>query len=206
MNIGERIKLRRKELGLTQEQLARMVNVSQAAIHKLEEGRTRQPRNILDLASALKCQPEWLLHGGDEPVILPVTPISAPIGLYPIISWEQASQWPNISTNQLSLLEHLPCGVQCSEQAFILEVQGISMEPIFQEGEMIYVDPQVEPKSGKYVVAQPNKTSDVTFKQLFIEGSNKYLKSANPNWPEQITHLDASSRIIGTVIFSGRRY
>jgi len=39
---------------------------------------------------------------------------------------------------------------------------------------------------------------------LVIEQDIKYLKPANPNWPEQITPIKENCTIVGTVIFSGK--
>ncbi len=43
-----------------------------------------------------------------------------------------------------------------SDRAFALRVQGDSMEPIFREGDVIVVDPEVEPRNGDSVVVQPD--------------------------------------------------
>lgn len=59
--IGARIKLRRKQLKLTQEQLADQANLTQAAIAKIERGGAT--RHIADIAKALDVSPNWLLSG-----------------------------------------------------------------------------------------------------------------------------------------------
>lgn len=59
--IGARIKLRRKELKLTQEQLADLANLTQAAIAKIERGGAT--RHIADIAKALGVNTDWLVYG-----------------------------------------------------------------------------------------------------------------------------------------------
>lgn len=61
MNISERVKMRRAELGITQAELASLTGTSQQAIQQLEDGKIRRPRYIVELASALKCDVRWLL-------------------------------------------------------------------------------------------------------------------------------------------------
>ncbi len=63
MSLGARARARREELGLTQEQLAKLVGVSQSAVWLLEADRTAKPRFIVEYAEALKTSTEYLLQG-----------------------------------------------------------------------------------------------------------------------------------------------
>lgn len=66
MNIAERVKLRRVELGLTQAELAVMAKTSQQAIQQLEDGKTKRPRYLPELSAALGCSVKWLVTGSDD--------------------------------------------------------------------------------------------------------------------------------------------
>lgn len=66
MSIADRVKLRRAELGLTQAELAIRAKTSQQAIQQLEDGRTKRPRYLPELADALSCDVSWLLNGSDS--------------------------------------------------------------------------------------------------------------------------------------------
>lgn len=68
MSISERLKSRRIELGLTQTQLALLSGVRQQTIHRIESGTSERPRNLLEIADALKCTARWLLHGDSEEI------------------------------------------------------------------------------------------------------------------------------------------
>lgn len=63
MSLPERLKKKRLELNLTQKQLAKMIDMSQQSIQRIEDGSTKSPRMIVPLANALKCPPNWLLFG-----------------------------------------------------------------------------------------------------------------------------------------------
>ncbi|MDQ7100919.1 helix-turn-helix transcriptional regulator [Serratia sp. MF2] len=63
MSIAERVKMRRAELGITQAELAVRVNTSQQAIQQLEDGKTKRPRYLPELAIALGCDVKWLISG-----------------------------------------------------------------------------------------------------------------------------------------------
>jgi transcriptional regulator with XRE-family HTH domain len=59
---GDRIRTRRRELGLSQAELAGRLEISQSALSKLESGNTSQLSrgNLLLLATALDLPPETL--------------------------------------------------------------------------------------------------------------------------------------------------
>lgn len=78
----------------------------------------------------------------------------------------------------------------------------MSMSPIFNEGELVFVDPEVEAISGKYIIARLDDENEATFKQLIIEDNQKFLKAANPNWPTQIQIISGNCTIVGVVISS----
>ena len=81
--------------------------------------------------------------------------------------------------------------------AFILRVEGISMEPKFMEGEKVVIDPALEAAPGHYVVARRMSDHSVTLKQLRQEGSELYLYAVNPNWPERIIRMSEDWHICG---------
>jgi SOS-response transcriptional repressor LexA len=127
-------------------------------------------------------------------------------GLLPVISWVQAGEWMAISKGYEPQQgdELLPCPVNCSKDSYVLRVQGISMEPKFHDGDLIFVDPHVEPVSGKYVVVMLENSREATFKQFFEEGGRRYLKALNPQWPNRIIEIDSNTRICGVVVFKGQ--
>lgn len=64
--ISERLKEKREAMNLTQEGLAQLAGVSQQAIQLIESGTTKRPRYLLEIASALNCDPCWLQYGEPE--------------------------------------------------------------------------------------------------------------------------------------------
>lgn len=61
--ISTRIKRIRKEAGLRQWELARVLGTTQSAIHKYEHGVTPEPRRLLKLAKIGHTTVEWILTG-----------------------------------------------------------------------------------------------------------------------------------------------
>ncbi|CFQ95832.1 TPA: helix-turn-helix domain-containing protein [Yersinia enterocolitica] len=61
--ISERLKQKRSELNLTQAELAEKAGIKQQSIQQIESGATKRPRFLFEIASALQCEPSWLLYG-----------------------------------------------------------------------------------------------------------------------------------------------
>ncbi|GLH20098.1 hypothetical protein BR1R3_28400 [Pseudomonas atacamensis] len=82
-------------------------------------------------------------------------------------------------------------------RAFILRVEGVSMEPKFTEGDKIVIDPSLEALPGHFVAAKRTRDQAATLKQLRQEGNEQYLYALNPDWPERIIRLSEEWSICG---------
>ena len=58
------------------------------------------------------------------------------------------------------------------------------MVPDFPEGGVLYMDPDLEPRSGDYVLAVTD-TGGVTFKRLIQDGGQTFLRPLNPVYTVQ---------------------
>lgn len=63
MNIGERIRVARKALGLTQEELGIKAGMAQSTISELERGDSAKTFSAVALAAALEVNAHWLETG-----------------------------------------------------------------------------------------------------------------------------------------------
>jgi SOS-response transcriptional repressor LexA len=201
--MGDRIRRRRIELGLTQEQVAELVGVSKASVSSWEsQAHSLRGSNLLALARALKTTPSWIQYGGmkdaeDGP------PIRAKV---PLISWAQAGTWTEIAdaVEPGTVSEWRETTATVSPNAFALRMAGDSMvnphgSPSIPEGSVIIVDPEVEPESGKIVVVKLKGSQEVTVKKLVLDGPNVYLAPLNPNYrPIQVSDEDYT--IIGVAL------
>lgn len=205
--LGNRIRERRKELKLTQAALAKAVGVSAASVTLWEKEETApKGENLFSTAKKLRCDVDWLLYGKGNPENNTISPVNKLQGQYPVLDWVQAGNWSTINETAKHEADHYPCPVKCSDKTFLLKVRGQSMAPTFNEGELIFVDPEVEAIHGKYVVARLDDENEATLKQLIIEGGHKFLKAANPSWPTQIQPINGNCTIVGVVIFAGRLF
>jgi transcriptional regulator with XRE-family HTH domain len=78
---GGRISDARVNLGLTQEQLARLVGVQRGAVNRWEGGASMRVERIQPLADALHVDPEWIV-GGPLPAMPAPVIVSDPGGTH----------------------------------------------------------------------------------------------------------------------------
>jgi len=71
--LGTRLKAEREKRGWTQEVLARKAGIGDTTIADIETGRTRATTKLVDIAKALRVNPQWLQtgNGPKEPVPTP---------------------------------------------------------------------------------------------------------------------------------------
>ncbi|MEM8060036.1 LexA family transcriptional regulator [Morganella morganii subsp. sibonii] len=204
LNIGDRIKLRRKELKLTQAALAKKVGVSHASISQWESGTTAPDgANLLSVANALGCTAEYLLKGKDSAEVnVSFSKFHHSRGEYPLISWVSAGNWSEALEpyHKKSIDDWHETTVSCSEDSFWLDVVGDSMTSpsglSIPEGMIILVDPEVEPANGKLVVAKLD--NEATFKQYITDAGARYLKPLNPQY--RMIPINGNCQIIGVVV------
>lgn len=129
-------------------------------------------------------------------------------GFVPLISWVQAGAWEQIVDNFApgDAEEWMPCIKRCGPRTFALRVRGVSMhnpygKPSYEDGDVVFIDPDAPAEHGKCVVVRIEGQSEATFKQLIIEGNDKFLRPLNPDWPgPKLIRVDSDATICGVAI------
>ena len=100
-------------------------------------------------------------------------------------------------------MQFADAGGACTEsEPFALMVKGDSMEPEFQDGHIIMVDPSLPPINGSYVVAEHD--GGHIFRQFRIHEGRKYLQPLHDGYPT--IELEHEQAIVGVITQrSGRR-
>ena len=184
MNISDRILSRRTALGLSKTALAKAIGISDVSVGKWESG-LNQPkgRYLNDLAAALEVTVGWLLTGEGEvavtsaPEVIPgyhnVEPAVIPQGnRIPILSYVQAGNWREMCEQATTFdgnVEYVTASVDIGPCGFGLWIRGHSMTPMFNEGDLVIIDPDEQPRPGDYVVAK-NGSEEATFKKYRPRG------------------------------------
>ncbi len=195
---AERIKLKMKELGLKQEELAQQLGITRGAVTHYLSGRRVPPlKQFHNLAAVLKTDPAWLQFGvtadnkkkssdSQQRETISSQSNHHPI---PILTSKQISKQPDVRRiNKKSIEEWLANFYTDQPNWFAIRVQGDSMvsttgQKSFYDGDIIIIDPTLNPKNGDYIVAVMPKNNDATFKQYIIDGGIKYLKPLNGQYP-----------------------
>lgn len=186
---------------ISQTRLSKISGVSQSYIFKILNDQIKKPSldTLEKLATALDSTVAQLNHSLELPK--EADPV---VGLrkVPLISWVQAGlPTPVASLDDMD--KWYICPVRISKNGFALKVRGESMEPMFFEGDIVFIDPEVPAESGRIVAAVDDGAADpeATLKKLVKDGSDYYLKALNPDWPgPKFQPLTQSMRIAGVAV------
>lgn len=205
---GDRIRIAREEARLTQGELAERCGWdSQSRIGNYERN-LREPNRTayITLGKALGVSPAYLQFGRVQ--------AGMPLGDYnvdegpsisgraPLISWVKAGAFHEpADPYQVGQAEDwFPMPRKAGPRTFALRVRGVSMEPRYHDGDIIFVDPDAEARHGSRVVVRLENEKEATFKELVIEGDQRFLKALNPLWPDPLIRINGEATICGVVI------
>ncbi|MCU7976437.1 helix-turn-helix transcriptional regulator [Shewanella sp. SW36] len=223
--LGQRIREKRKELGITQKALGALVGVSAVAVTQWEKDETApKGANLFALAKSLKCDLSWLLNGqvaskpesnaewaggfdlwdndsplGDDEVEIPFyvdIELSAGEGIAEGVEYKG----PKLRFAKSSLKRQ---GVN-TDHAACVKVNGNSMEPVLPHGSTVGVDTSAtEIVDGKMYAI--NHDGMMRVKMLYkLPGGGLRLRSYNlDEYPDE--RLDADQlkqvKVIGKVFW-----
>lgn len=166
---GKRIRVLREKLGISQQQLAEMVGgVSRGAVGNWELGRGIKFENLARIAKVLGVGVEWLSSGkGEEPSPIEPSNVKPPLRRPPpdeqfiahatVPAYGQAMGGDDgfFVLNGNKIADVLaPPSVSGVRDAYAVYVAGDSMEPRYEAGEVVFVNPNLPVRRGDYVVVQ----------------------------------------------------
>ena len=205
MNIGQRIKKRREQLGLTQEDLATITGYkSRSSINKIElDGRVLPQSKIVSFAKALNTTPAYLMGWEEEKKEDEIYKYK---NIYPI----ELKKFP--------LLGEIACGepIFCVEDResyvlagadikadFCLKAKGDSMiNARILDGDIVFIRKQQSVENGE--IAAVIIDDEATLKRVYYDKSNNYLQliAENPKYsPMVYTNEQLETiRILGKAI------
>ena len=182
----------------TQTALEKASGVSQATIGRILRGENSpQTDTLTDLARALGTTAGALLHdesGKSGREIAPKPPVQS--ARIPLFSWVHTGTF----SDGIKPESWLTCPRQCGSRTFALRIDGVSMEPHYGTGDIIYVDPDVAARDHKDVVVRLSYSSQVTVRRLVEVDKQRYLKALYPGRRAKLLPLSAAVWIAGVVI------
>lgn len=200
--IGDRMRLRRKELGLSAEKVAERLGVSPATVYRYEKGDIEKlPGDILPtLSEILQTTPAYLM-GWDESV----SASAIPPGFEPLPKMVKRPLVGSIACGEPITAEEniedyvdVPENVQCD---FCLRCKGDSMiDAGIHDGDVVYIHitPQVE--NGQ--IAAVRIDGEATLKRVFWDESSQTLTLLAEN--RNFAPLVYTGPILETVHVEGR--
>lgn len=197
-----------EELGWTETEVSRRSGVPQPTVWRILNGVVTSPKyeNVIKVMSVL-----GMTDTTDNNSIREAGPTFSRIantepgpdlhGRVPLISWKQAGEMDVLDLRQPGVAEAwLDTPFKHSSEAFCLRVTGISMMPEYRDGEIILVEPALEPRHDDDIVVCMDKTA--TFRRLHITHEGAFLVALNPDMPDRIIRMPAGAATCGVVIGS----
>ncbi len=163
--IGERIRSRRRELGLTQLQLSSAAGVNQGYLSAIEQGKANPRKRTVDALSVALNMPQGVIlgGGGDHDNPQPLETLELPLfGSIP-------AGPPGESQEQIELFPVLRH--QWSPDHYCLRLSFDSMEPTLKPGDIVLVRyrPGVEPEHVQGRICACLVDGQATLKRVTVE-------------------------------------
>ena len=154
------------------------------------------------LAKALGTTVDALIEESASPGLKPAP--AEPVKRVPVLQWENASDWienPDISTLPSGTAWEIP-PENPPGSMFALVVRDDTMHstsgPAFPVGSTIFVKPATDAEANDLVVGYTHDRHQLTFKKLIRDGSQRYLRPLNPQFPP--VSIDGNFQVIGVVV------
>ena len=173
--LAERVVETRAKLGISQAEVGARAGVSQQAVLKVENGQTRRPKWLPELAEALGVSADWLRKGEGSPspdatddLLSPqsnVTKSPQPVARFPVAD-KSSQRVPVRGTAagaisgafqlETDIVDYAPRppGIADAKNVYALYIRGTSMEPCYWDGQRIYVHPDRPARIGDHVIVQ----------------------------------------------------
>ena len=220
--LASRIKRLREKAGVSQEALAKDCGTSQQAIQQLEDGKVSRPRYLIELAAALDTSAEYLLHGENlTKTPQNSRNLQANNSLVHKEITSQTNQSSNDLIRQIKIghapkdvpirgavaagpkgaiqltsdvigYAHRPLVLIGDGDAYALYVQGESMSPWKEPGDVIVVTPNRPYKKGDYVVVQIQKdeNEEIISYVKKLKNNNQKTLTLEQHKPKKILTFD----------------
>lgn len=201
IDIGPKIKARREKLGWSVTKLATLAGISQSFLSRLENNKaTGSWETFMKIAGAMGVSVDVFFPNRSN-----VESAPPDWRRIPILDYNQTGAWAESNYQIVSdKQETIMANLEHPASTFALRVRDDSMEPQFKNGDIVVIDPTIQPKPGDFVVAN-NAQGEATFKQYRVAGINEQGVEVFELWP--LNNLYAPMRsdrqlmaIMGTMV------
>ena len=203
MDTNEKLKARRKELGLTLEDVAKIVGVGKSTVRKWETGDIANMKRdkIALLSKALKVSPAFIM-GWEETH----NSVEIPDGFLPIPHMVKKPRLGVIACGEPIMAEEnfdgyddVPDYIRCD---FTLKCKGDSMVGArINDGDIVYIRQQPDVENGQ--IAAVMEDGEKTLKRVYKYPNKVILQPENPKYPpivyvgEELTAFRILGKAVG---------
>ncbi len=167
--VTRRLRQRREALGWTMTKVATLAGMSQGFYSRLERGEVGfGPETISKLAGTLGITIDRL-YAPDSNVEFALMDFRK----VPVIDYAEASTWASVyDRNSSEMRETISTNLDVPASTFAIRINGNSMEPRFNIGDVVIINPSIQPRPGDFVVASDDQGQS-TFRQYRAAGINE---------------------------------
>lgn len=200
MTTGERMKIRRKEIGLSAEQVAEALEISPATVYRYESGDIEKlpGDRLIPLARVLRTTPAYLMGWNDEPGNLPNNLLPIPQTVKKPRLGVIACGDPILTEENFDGYDDVPAFIKCD---FTLKCEGDSMiNARILDGDIVYIKQQPDVDNGE--IAAVCVDGAMTLKRVYKHPGQVVLQAENPKYaPYVYTGSELENiRILGKVV------
>ena len=195
--------------GLTEEELASAVGVPVRTIANILLDELPQDPAIWEhFARYFRIHADFLRSGGPphSEGLFELTESAHPSPLgpmrkVPLLRWDQIDQM--VKSNELPRIIHAEAMLETDvpgKRTFAVQVRDNSMQPLFSEGEIIFVNPDLPSEPGHYVMveSEDGRPEGTLFRQLKEIGGQVILHPLNRRYED--LPVTKQQRILGRVV------
>ena len=204
---GERIKTLRQSLSMTQKELGDAIGVKTAAINKYETGTVVNLKRstIQNLAKALHTSPTYLLGYTEDTRPLPANAVALkdiPRKRIPVLGVIAAGA-PIMADREYDEAVYVDAD---SRADFAIRVEGDSMIPLYQPGDLVYFREQDCVDNGQIAAVLVDGSTAAALKRFYYKDGVVTLASENPRYAPMVFPNPSDVRVLGVPVGFQRMY
>lgn len=203
MGFADNVRANRERLGLSQEELARRVGLTNSAVSQWEGGRAKPRIGVMKALSEIFGMTVSELLGEDAPGAGMREPVGRS-GMVPMRRLGRTHAGDAVEEIPDDGVVEVPAGVAGRHpRAFMLDVDGDCMDRAYPPGCVVMVDPDMEPWNGCAVVAETQPGESVM--RRYMRGSSTLMLSPDSFEDHEDLVFSGDSctevRLVGVVVW-----